>query len=190
MVEVQRSLRIEDNVVTLVDRVESHALAIVIVPGHHHFRCRKRRPRDQLVIPADRRTPVPDEMIGEPAREPALELIHVREPQPPHLGAHFRRRVPLLFVGLVATDGDMLRGEQPHHLIEHVVDELQGLLVGFQQPRTDPPVCPDGRTLAGDAKPWIGGHRRLRVSRESISGTTVTKRAAAYRTMSRTSAWV
>ena len=67
----------------------------------------------------------------------------------------------LLLVRFVATDGDVSRGEEAHHLVEYVLYELQCLLVGFQQPGTDPPVRPHGRALAGHAEPWIRGHRRL-----------------------------
>src|SRR6185437_7441519 len=90
VIEIERPLRVEDDLVALLDRFECHTLANIIVPGHHHFRRWKRGAGEQCVIPTDRRAPVLDEVLGYAADEPALELIHVREPELPHPGTQCR----------------------------------------------------------------------------------------------------
>ena len=146
--------------------LQRNAPPVCAVPGHHHLRCGKLGTSKQLIVPADRPASVLEQMVGDPSGEPALQLIHVVESELLNPRPQFRRGIPLLLVGFIAPDRNISRRKKSHDLVEHIIDELQGLIVRVQQPRADPPVRPHGRALAGHAEPRIGSHRGLRMSGE------------------------
>ncbi len=91
-------------------------------------------------------------------------LVLVFEALGLHPSLGLRARLPLVLRALVAADVDELAGEEGQHLLQHVLEEREGLVLHVVDVAAHAPPGAHGEPLAGVAELGVGGDGGLRVA--------------------------
>ena len=114
----------EDDIVAFLGCLDSTLFA---TPAHDRSVGSETTHED--LIPADELTSLAVEVLLDTADHIALERMLVLEPLALHTCLTLGALAPVLHRSFVATDVDVLRGEDRHDFVEDIFEELEGLLI-------------------------------------------------------------
>ncbi len=163
LVQVATVARCHHGVVPLPDGLEA-----ALGPPPRHDRGVRGQAAFQDLVPADEPASVGVQEPLDAAHQVALELFHVFQPLFLHPALTVRTVVPMALPGLVATDMDILRREQVHHLGKHIFQQLERRFLAGAQVIREIPTAYAGNGIHRFA--GMAGHLDLRDDSHVVPG--------------------